>query len=198
MSTRPARNAIREAMRLRESAPPPASDPAATLRWLRDRELIKHLYRRYAYGVDSIDFELVRSVFHPDCVVVGTLEEGSLDGYLEGLEEALHQWDATMHFMGNHYIEIDGDRGHVETWVVGYHMEAPGSPLQNLVLGLRYQDDVVRVGDDWKIIRRETAKQWHTGTFPRPSLGPPAYPRPARARTRPDAGVRPPARGERR
>lgn len=195
MSSRPARNEKRQAMRFRESPAPDAADHAANVRWLRDREQIKDLYRRYAFGVDSIDLDLVRSVFHPDCVVVGTLEEGSLDGYLEGIAEALHQWDATMHFMGNQYIEIDGDRGHVETWVVGYHMEAPGSPLEHLVLGLRYQDDVVRVGDDWKIIRRETAKQWHTGPFPRPSLGPPSYPRPARARR--DAGAGTPAAGGR-
>jgi hypothetical protein len=45
------------------------------------------------------------------------------------------------------------------------------------VLGLRYQDDVVRVGEGWKIIRRTAIKQWHRGPFPRPSLGPPLYPR---------------------
>jgi len=164
-------------MHLRESAPPPAADTDATIRWLRDRELIKNLYRRYAFGVDSINFDLVRSVFHPDCTVVGTAEQGGLDEYLEGIEEALPAWDATMHFVGNQYIEIDGDDGHVESWVVGYHMEAPDSPLEHLVLGLRYQDDLVRVDDDWKIIRRETAKQWHTGHFPRPYVGPPPYPR---------------------
>jgi hypothetical protein len=177
MSSKTARNAKREAMHFRETAPPPASDLEANVRWLRDREQLKHLYRRYAFGVDSVDMELVRSVFHPDCVVVGTLEEGSLDDYLEGLEEGLLMYDATMHFKGNQYIEIEGDRGRVETWVVGYHMEAPGSPLEHLVLGLRYEDDVVRVGDGWKIIRRAAKLQWHTGPFPRPSLGPAPYPR---------------------
>ena len=180
MSSKDTRNEKRRVMQLRQSPAPPASDFEATVRWLRDRELIKDLYRRYAFGVDSIDFDLVRSVFHPDCRVIGTAEEGDLDGYLTGIEEALHQWDATMHFVGNQYIEIDGDRGHVESWVVGYHMEAEDSPLQHLVLGLRYQDDLVRSGDDWKIIRRETAKQWHTGTFPRPFVGPPRYPRTGR------------------
>jgi hypothetical protein len=175
-----ARNEKRRAMRFRESAPPPASDEAATLRWLRDRELIRNLYQRYAYGIDSINFELVRSVFHPKCHFLGTAEEGDLDGYLDGIEEALPQWEATMHFVGNQYIEIDGDRGHVESWVVGYHMEAPDSPLEHLVLGLRYTDDLARDGDDWKITRRETAKQWHTGTFPRPHVGPPIYPRTGR------------------
>jgi hypothetical protein len=179
MSSKASRNEKREAMLFRETPPPPASDLAANVHWLRDREQLKHLYRRYAFGVDSVDMELVRSVFHPDCVVVGTLEGGSLDDYLEGLEEGLLMYDATMHFKGNQYIEIDGDHGHVETWVVGYHMEAAGSPLEHLVLGLRYEDDVLRVGDDWKIIRREAKLQWHTGPFPRPALGPAPYPRSA-------------------
>lgn len=69
-------------------------------------------YRRYSFGVDSIDFDLVRSVFHPDCVVVGTLEEGTLDDYLSRIEEGLYQWEATMYFVGNQYIEVDDDRSH--------------------------------------------------------------------------------------
>ncbi len=171
------RNRTREVMKFRSSVPPPAADTAATIAWLRDRALIEDLYDRYAYGVDSVDMALVRSVFHPECVVVGTMEEGTLDDYLEGLEEGLLMYDATMHFKGNQYVELDGDRAFVETWVVGYHMEAPGSPIDHLRLGLRYQDDVIRVGDDWKIIRREAALQWHTGPFPRPSIGEGPYPR---------------------
>jgi len=170
-------NGKRDGMSLRHTPAPDPSDLEANVRWLRDREQLRALYQRYAYGVDTRDFDIVRSVFHPDCTVSGTLEDGALAPYLEGIEGALSQWDATMHFMGNQYVEIDGDRGHVETWVVGYHMEAPDSPLDHLVLGLRYRDDVVRVDGDWKIIRRNTVKQWHTGPFPRPSLGPPTYPR---------------------
>jgi len=177
MSSKTPRNNKREVMRFRGSAPPAASDTAANVRWLRDRELIKDLYARYAYGVDSVDMDLVRSVFHADCVVVGTMEEGALDEYLEGLEEGLLMYDATMHFRGNQYVEIDGDRGFVETWVIGYHMEAAGSPIDSLVLALRYKDDVARSGDDWKIVRREAVEQWHTGPFPRPSIGPAPYPR---------------------
>jgi hypothetical protein len=168
-------------MTLRESPAPDPSDIAANMRWLRDREELKMLYQRYAYGIDTGDFEIVRSVFHPDCTVVGTLEEGPLEAYLEGIEEGLEQWEATMHFMGNQYVEIEGDCGHVETWVVGYHLEAPDSPIDHLVLGLRYLDEVVRAAPSeecgWKIIRRKTLKQWHTGPFPRPTIGPPSYPR---------------------
>jgi hypothetical protein len=75
------------------------------------------LTRLRAFGVDSIDFDLVRSVFHPGCVCVGTAEADQLDEYLDGSEEALHAWDATMHFIGNQYVEVDGDKGYVESWV---------------------------------------------------------------------------------
>lgn len=171
------RNPTRTAMEHRSSPPPSTDDPAALLGWLRDRTMIEDLYDRYAYGVDSVDLDLVRTVFHPDCVVVGTMEEGTLDDYLEGLEAGLLMYDATMHFKGNQYVELDGDRAFVETWVIGYHMEAPGSPIGHLTLALRYKDDVVRVGDEWRIIRREAVRQWHTGPFPRPSIGEPPYPR---------------------
>jgi hypothetical protein len=180
------RNPTRSAMRLRATPPPPRGDAAATLAWLRDRAVIRDLYDRYAYGVDSIDLDVVRSVFHPDCVVVGTMEEGTLDDYLDGLGAGLAAYDATMHFKGNQYVEIDGDRAFVETWVVGYHMEAADSPIDHLVLGLRYKDDLVRAGDGWQIIRREAVRQWHTGPFPRPFIGDPPYPRPRhQSRARP-------------
>jgi len=156
---------------------PDADDVAANVRWLRDVELIKALPQRYAYGVDTLDFDLVRSVFHPNCTVSGTLEDGPIGPYLAGIEAGLQQWHASMHFMGNQYVTVDGDSGHVETWAYAWHLEAEDSPLDDLHLGLRYQDDVVRVGDDWKIIRRAAVKQWHRGPFPRPSLGPPIYPR---------------------
>lgn len=182
MSTEPVRNEKRRIMKYRETPLPAASDVEGTVRWLRDREIIKNLYRRYAYGVDSIDFALVRSIFHPDCVIEGTLEGGGVDEYIAGLELAMHQWEATMHFVGNQYVEVEGDRGFVESWVVAYHMEADGSPIDHLVMAVRYQDEVVRVGDDWKVIRRKASKQWHTGPFPRPTIGPPVYPRPASPR----------------
>jgi hypothetical protein len=164
-------------MALPEPAIPDANNLEANVRWLRDLELIKQLPQRYAYGIDTMDFEIVRSVFHPECRVTGTLDDDSLEPYLEGIEEGLKQWAATMHFMGNQYVRIEGDRGHVETWAVAHHLEDDDSPLDDLVLGLRYQDDVVRVGEGWKIIRRTAIKQWHRGPFPRPSLGPPLYPR---------------------
>lgn len=183
------RGRIREAMKFRSSPPPPRGDLAATVDWLRDRELIKDIYARYAYAVDSVDGDLLRTVFHPDCVVVGTMEEGSVDDYIDGLLESLPAYEITMHFKGNQYVDLSGDKAFVETWVVAYHVEPADSPIDKLVLALRYQDDLVRVGDDWQIIRRVATRQWHTGPLPRPFIGEPPYPRrPHQSRLRPKEG----------
>ncbi len=143
-------------------------DLASQIRWLRDRELIRELPQIYAYGIDTRDFDLVASVFHKDCRVSGTLRTDAIAPYLKLLEPGVRQYPATMHFMGNQYVRVDGDSGHVETYAVAYHIEADDSPIDDLVLGVRYQDDVVRVGEEWKISRRNVIKQWHRGPLPRP------------------------------
>lgn len=149
-------------------------EDAETLAWVRDRELIRDLPQRYAHGIDTDDWQKVASVFHPDCVVEGTLQSADIRPYLAALEPGVKQYEATLHFMGNQYVELaldgDPDRGRVETYAVAYHIEPEGSPHADLVMGVRYCDTVQRVPElrDWRIIRRHVVKQWHRGPLPRP------------------------------
>jgi len=151
----------------------PPSD-AETLAWVRDRELIRDLPQRYAHGIDTDDWEKVASVFHPDCRVEGTMQSAEIGPYLEALEPGVKAYAATLHFMGNQFVELsvdgDPDRGHVETYAVAYHMEPEGSERADLVMGVRYCDTVVRVAalEDWRIILRKVVKQWHRGPLPQP------------------------------
>jgi len=109
---------------------------ADTLAWVRDRELIRDLPQRYAHGVDTDDWQKVASVFHPDCQVEGTLQTAAIRPYLEALAPGVRVYEATLHFMGNQYVELaqdgDPDRAHVETYAVAYHLEAEGSPHADL------------------------------------------------------------------
>jgi hypothetical protein len=147
----------------------------ARIQWLCDRELIKELPQTYAYGIDTDDWALVASVFHPACEVEGTLQTAPIAPYLEALEPGVKQYHATLHFMGNQYVEVGDDVGHVETYAVAYHIEAEDSPYPDLLMGVRYQDAVVcaRDPDDrwdgWRIKHRHVVKQWHRGPLPRPA-----------------------------
>ena len=139
------------------------------VRWLCDRELIRDLPQLYAHGIDTRDWKKVRSVFDDTCHVDGMMGSLPIDAYLEKLRPGVEAYPATLHFMGNQYVRIEGDTGHVETYAVAYHMEGDDSPHPDLVMGVRYLDDTVRRGNTWLIARRSTIRQWHRGPFPRPA-----------------------------
>ena len=143
------------------------------VRWLRDREQIRELPQRYAYGIDTRDWALVRSVFHEDCHVRGTAVQDAIDPYLEALRPLVERYPATFHFMGNQYVEVDGDCGRVETYAVAYHMEDPGSGREDLVMAVRYVDVVRREASAWKISDRRVILQWRRGPLPGESAWPP-------------------------
>ena len=74
-----------------------------------------------------------------------------------------------MHFMGNQYVELEpgADAGFVETYAVAYHMEAKDNGRDDLVMGVRYRDDVARDGTGWKIVKRHAIPVWVRGPLPR-------------------------------
>ena len=136
-------------------------------RW--DREHIAALPVTYARGVDRRDWDLVRSCFTPDCFIEGSRASASLDEYLTQLRPGVERFPTTMHFMGNQLVTVDGDRGHVETYAVAFHWAgdpAGADDAANLVVGVRYQDSVVRTDDGWRIARRHVDPDWRVGLYP--------------------------------
>lgn len=140
-------------------------DSDTTVQWLRDRELIREVPQRYAFGVDRRDFAIVRACFTDDCYVSGSRNAAPIEEYLATLEPGVRHYPSTLHFMGNQYVDVEpgADTGHVETYAVAYHMPDDGN---DLVMGVRYCDDVRRVGDGWLICARTAVPQWVRGDFP--------------------------------
>ena len=93
---------------------------------------------------------LVRSCFRDGAVVEGSRMTGPVDVYLRDLEPAVARYAATMHFMGNQLVDVEGDTGRCETYAVAYHWAVlpAGTPDEgNLVMAVRYLDSTVRVGE---------------------------------------------------
>ena len=119
------------------------------VRALLDRAAIQDVLLRYARGVDRKDLALVAACFTPDA---------AYEGALARLIERMAVWETTMHVMANQLIELAGDQAHSETYAVAYH-RAPGG--RELVVGVRYLDDLVRRDDGrWLIARRVVATDW--------------------------------------
>jgi len=138
-----------------------AGDPTET-----DRGEILDVLRRYARGIDRMDWELVRSCYHPDATDDHGFYSGDVDGFLQFVDsdESLRGFTATMHVLSNEQVEIQGDVAHSECYCLAHHVAPAGHPWGPalVVIGLRYVDRLERRAGMWRIAHRRCAYEWAT------------------------------------
>ncbi|MFT7650624.1 MAG: hypothetical protein ACI8Y4_005398 [Candidatus Poriferisodalaceae bacterium] len=134
---------------------------ALTLDDLLARQEIADVILRYARGIDRLDFDLVRSCYHPDAYDDHGSFKGDVEAFIEMCSAFLPTWTATQHFMGNMLIEVDGDVARAETYAVAYHhRDNDDGTGKDDVFGIRYVDRFERREGDWKIGHRVVATEW--------------------------------------
>jgi len=144
----------------------------AEFRTLLDRVQIHDALMRYSRGVDRGDGELVMSCFHPDA----TLDMGRGPMSPAALAEGIAKMTATgtMHFIGNEYVEVDGDNAYSETYFISYATITDSGTSASRSRGGRYLDRFERRDGEWKIPRRLLVDEWgRLDDLPAP-LAPPA------------------------
>jgi len=144
----------------------------AELRWLLDRAQIHDVLMRYSRGVDRGDGELVVSCFHPGA----TLDMGRGPMAPAALAEGISKMTATgtMHFIGNEYVEVDGDAAYSETYFISYATITDAGKSATRSRGGRYLDRFERRDGDWKIARRLLVDEWsRIDDLPAPPAPPP-------------------------
>ena len=130
----------------------------AELRALLDRAQIHDVLMRYSRGVDRGDGELVVSCFHPEA----TLDLGRGPMSAAALAEGITNMTATgaMHFIGNEYVEVDGDAAYSETYFISYATITGQDQPATRSRGGRYLDRFERRDGEWKIARRLLVDEW--------------------------------------
>lgn len=122
---------------------------------------IADVLHRYARGIDRLDFDLVRSCYHPDAYDDHGAMKGTVDEFIAAAKSFLPKWEVTMHFLGNMAIEVDGDVARAETYAVAYHRKAlPDGSGKDDIWGIRYVDRFEKRDDEWKISYRVVAQEW--------------------------------------
>ncbi len=125
------------------------------------RQEIADVILRYARGIDRMDFELVRSCYHPDAYDEHGSMKGGVEDFIDGCRSFLPRFAATQHFMGNMLIEVDGDVARAETYAVAYHRELLADDSgRDDVWGIRYVDRFELRDGAWKIAYRVVAQEW--------------------------------------
>jgi SnoaL-like domain len=140
--------------------------PATDLATLADRAAICDLPRVYAFGIDSRDEAMVRSVFAPDAPMRGTLGEAPAREYIPQLLAGVARFTSTMHNITNQYSTVDGDHGRVWSYAVALHFADADGERSDLAMGVQYRDECARTELGWWVIARETVKLWARGPLP--------------------------------
>jgi len=126
------------------------------LRLLEDRAAIHDLLVRYASAVDRRDWPALAACFTPDAHADYGFFSGDLPSVVGAIRAGLEQFAHTMHFLGDQLIEVAGATATSETYAVCYHRRGD----QDLTVGVRYLDDLVRRRGRWLIGRRVMTVEW--------------------------------------
>lgn len=127
------------------------------LQQLVDEAAIRKAHMRYCRGVDRMDFELIRSCYHPDAIDDHGEYVGGVDGFIEYCKAGTPNFDSTTHFTGNYLIDVEGDVASAEFYARAYHRVPAdaGGVVKDLVVNTRYVDRWERRGGEWKISHRK-------------------------------------------
>ena len=119
---------------------------------------LRALLQRYARAVDDRDLDALAGVFLPTAVIEGVRGSQTLDEWLAGMAKP-RTFPVSMHVLGEPLVAVDEDAGTatLDTYAVVYQLGDAAAGQQDLILGIRYFDDVVVHEGRW-VIRRRTAR----------------------------------------
>jgi SnoaL-like domain len=128
---------------------------------LLDKQAIHEVVLRYCRGVDRLDMALVRSCYHDDGIDHHTGFTGSADDYVAWIDVGLRRFAGTMHLIGNHLSELEGEKAYAETYGTAHHWGEPlGDPALNFTSAFRYVDRFERRDGHWRISERFAVREW--------------------------------------
>lgn len=130
------------------------SDRDPALQELLDHRAISQLSIDYMRGLDRLDRDLLRSVYHEDATDDRGFFTGSGHGLADFALPLLKTHQANHHMIGQMNIAIEGDVAFGEIYFNAYHrIEQDGDDKDFVVIG-RYVDRYERREGVWKIAHR--------------------------------------------
>jgi 3-phenylpropionate/cinnamic acid dioxygenase small subunit len=128
---------------------------------LVDRARISDTLHRYASSIDGKDFVTLRNVFTDDA----TARYGARN-WMTGADEIV-AWIARYgvqqawqhHLLSVYHVDIDGDTARTVTYH-SCHQAPLDDPRSVTMMMGQYRDELRRVGETWRIARREMDVSW--------------------------------------
>jgi hypothetical protein len=132
------------------------ADLTPELQLLVDEAAIRKVLVRYSRAIDRMDWDLLRTCYHPDAVDDHGLYCGDVEGFIDLLREKLPRDESTTHFIGNQEIDVEGDVAYAETACIARHRQpaVDGKAASDYFGFLRYCDRFERRDGEWRIAHR--------------------------------------------
>jgi len=140
------------------------------LQELADRLDVESVLKRYAWAIDTREFDRLDDVFAPDAFLDYTTAGGIKGDYPEvkaWLARVLPQFPAFQHYITNVEVTFDGDTATSRAAFYNpmAHDRADGTRAY-FHCGGEYRDKWVRTSDGWRIKDRFEQTVWVDGEFP--------------------------------
>jgi SnoaL-like domain len=130
---------------------------------LLDREAVVDLTVSYAWALDSHRFEELRQVFIPDATAALIGELHGIDAIIERIAGALTPLDDSQHIVANHQVRLNGNRATCRCYFQAQHVRRGVPGGDNYIIAGRYEDEVERTAEGWRIARRVLVPMWSDG-----------------------------------
>jgi 3-phenylpropionate/cinnamic acid dioxygenase small subunit len=145
------------------------------LQALADRLDIEDVLTRYAWALDSKQFDDLDRVFTPDAHVDYTSSGGEAGAYPDvkaWLAKVLPHFPAYQHLVTNKQITVDGDRATSRSEFYNPMVMAQRDGTTSIFfVGGEYHDQLVRTPDGWRITDRLEKSIWTDGAVPQTPPG---------------------------
>jgi hypothetical protein len=145
------------------------TDSSFTPGELTDRIAIQDLINAYAHDADRRETRLQSGLFLEN----GTMEiyhqepgTNKPDTILRGRSKlfagfaTLKKYDVTMHFNGQSTIHLYGDSATGEVYCLAHHICVEHGKRMLMVMGLRYYDTYIKMGNKWLFAKRILIFDW--------------------------------------
>lgn len=137
-----------------------SEDPDALV---RDRAAIVDVTIRYAWALDSRTWDDLDTVFLPDATAFMTEDLVGREAIKSRVRRALEPLDLSQHIIANHQIVIHGDRASCRCYLQAQHVREAAGRSPNFIVAGRYEDQLVRTVDGWRISHRNLVIMWTDG-----------------------------------
>lgn len=127
----------------------------------RDEAGIRRATNLYSVGADLRDKALWARAFTQDCVLEGPgFRTEGLEATLANLDHLAQYFPLTQHRLHSQNHVIDGDRAVGVSYATADQVTLANGRPELLAWSLRYMDELVRDGDDWRFKSRKLVVDW--------------------------------------